>query len=84
MENNKIKKFIRNIGVCFAVATSLLGCVNMLMVLFTSDNLDTETVKVLMIVASASTITLVCIASVFGFLTLWYRINKLEKKLLEK
>lgn len=84
MENNKIKKFIRNIGVYFAVATGLIGSINMLLTLFASSNLEEETIKVLMIVASASTITLVCIASVFGFLTLWYRINKLEKKLLEK
>lgn len=88
MENNKIrnftKKFLGNIGIAFAIVTGLLGSSNMLLALNASAGMETESIKVLFIVTSAANITMLCVASVFGFLTLWYRVHKLEKKLKEK
>lgn len=88
MENNKlkkcVKKFAGNIGIAFAVAAGLLGCINMILSLYAATSMETESIKVLFIVSSASSITLLCFASFLGFFTLWIRLIKIEKKLLEK
>lgn len=88
MENNKIrnftKKFLGNIGIAFAIVTAYYYFQANLLALNASAGMETESIKVLFIVTSAANITMLCVASVFGFLTLWYRINKLEKKLKEK
>lgn len=76
-----LKQIVRNVGLALALVSSILISLIMISFLFYAKDLDNEVAKVILLINSSVGVTCLSFGLILGFITLWYRINKLEKKL---